>query len=343
MKALVKYGEGENDIELREIPEPIPQANEVKVRVEATGICGTDLYGYSAVKPPVVLGHETAGIVAEVGKEVKDIKVGDRVTTETTAYICGQCKFCLSKNYNLCTHRKGLGSAVNGAFAEYFVIRKESIRQIPPHIDFNSASLFEPLSCAVHAVMEQAKLLPHETVLVLGPGPLGLLTAQIAKSLGAKVIICGIEGDEKRLSIAKKLGINQVFNIKKKDIQGCLTNLTLGYGFDVVFECSGSVEAVEYGLNYIRKGGRYLQEGIVRQPVKLRFDQILFDKELSIIGSRTQKPSSWDKAINLVNEGKVNLEELVSDVLLLSNWKEGFRRAKKKNSIKIVLRPDKQY
>jgi len=343
MKALVKYGEGENDIELREIPEPIPQANEVKVRVEATGICGTDLYGYSAVKPPVVLGHETAGIVAEVGKEVKDIKVGDRVTTETTAYICGQCKFCLSKNYNLCTHRKGLGSAVNGAFAEYFVIRKESIRQIPLHIDFNSASLFEPLSCAVHAVMEQAKLLPHETVLVLGPGPLGLLTAQIAKSLGAKVIICGIEGDEKRLSIAKKLGINQVFNIKKKDIQGCLTNLTLGYGFDVVFECSGSVEAVEYGLNYIRKGGRYLQEGIVRQPVKLRFDQILFDKELSIIGSRTQKPSSWDKAINLVNEGKVNLEELVSDVLLLSNWKEGFRRAKKKNSIKIVLRPDKQY
>ena len=205
MKALVKYGEGENDIELREIPEPIPQANEVKVRVEATGICGTDLYGYSAVKPPVVLGHETAGIVAEVGKEVKDIKVGDRVTTETTAYICGQCKFCLSKNYNLCTHRKGLGSAVNGAFAEYFVIRKESIHQIPLHIDFNSASLFEPLSCAVHAVIERANLLPHETVLLLGPGPLGLLIAQIAKSLGARVIICGIEGDEKRLSTAKKL------------------------------------------------------------------------------------------------------------------------------------------
>jgi len=341
MKALVKYGKGENDIELREIPEPIPQANEVKVRVEATGICGTDLYGYSAVKPPVVLGHETAGIVAEVGKEVKDIKVGDRVTTETTAYVCGQCKFCLSKNYNLCTHRKGLGSAVNGAFAEYFVIRKESIHQIPSHIDFISASLFEPLSCAVHAVMEQANLLSHETVLVLGPGPLGLLTAQIVKSLEAKVIICGIEGDEKRLSIAKKLGINQVFNIKKKDIQDCLSNLTLGYGFDVVFECSGSVEAVEYGLNFIRKGGRYIQEGIVHQPIKLRFDQILFDKELSIIGSRTQKPSSWDKAINLVNDGKVNLEELVSDVLPLSNWKEGFRRAKNKNSIKIVLQPDK--
>jgi len=321
MKALVKYGKGENDIELREIPEPIPQANEVKVKVEATGICGTDLYGYSALKPPVVLGHETAGVVVEVGEEVKGIKAGDRVTTETTAYICGQCKFCQSKDYNLCIHRKGLGSAVNGAFAEYFVIRKESIHQISPHIDFNSASLFEPLSCAVHAVIEQANLLSNETVLVLGPGPLGLLTAQIAKSLGARVIICGIEGDEKRLSTAKKLGINQIFNIKKKDI--------------------GSVEAVEYGLNLIRKGGRYIQEGIIHQPIQLRFDQILFDKELSIIGSRTQKPSSWNKAIKLVNEEKVNLKELVSDVLPLSNWKEGFSRAKKKNSIKIVLQPDR--
>ena len=341
MKALVKFGKGENDIELREIPEPVPQVNEVKVKVEATGICGTDLYGYSALKPPVVLGHETAGIVVEVGEKVKNIKAGDRVTTETTAYICGQCKFCQSKDYNLCIHRKGLGSAVNGAFAEYFVIRKESIHQIPPHLDFNSASLFEPLACATHAVMEQANLLPHEIVLVLGPGPLGLLTAQIANSLGAKVIICGIEGDERRLSTAEKIGISHVFNTKKKDIKNYLSKLTAGYGVDVVFECSGSVEAVEYGLNFIRKGGRYIQEGIIHQPIQLRFDQILFDKELSIIGSRTQKPSSWDKAINLVNKGRVNLKELVSDVLPLSNWKEGFRRAKKKNSIKIILQPDK--
>ncbi len=246
MKALVKYGKGENDIELREISEPIPQTNEVKVKVEATGICGTDLYGYSALKPPVVLGHETAGVVVEVGEEVKNVKVGDRVTTETTAYICGQCKFCQSKDYNLCIHRKGLGSAVNGAFAEYFVIRKESIHQIPTNIDFNSASLFEPLSCATHAVTEQANLLPHETVLVLGPGSLGLLTAQIAKSLGARVIICGIEGDEKRLSTAKKIGIDQIFNIRKKDIKNYLSKLTVGYGVVVVFECSGSVEAVEY-------------------------------------------------------------------------------------------------
>ena len=340
MKALVKYGKDENDIELREIPEPIPQVNEVKVKVEATGICGTDLYGYSAVKPPVVLGHETAGRVAEIGKEVQGIKIGDRVTTETTAHICGKCKYCQNKEYNLCIHRKGLGSAINGAFAQYFVIRKESIHHIPSHIDFISASLFEPLSCATHAVMEQANLLKGETALILGPGPFGLLTSQVAKALGARVIIVGIKGDEKRLSLAKNLGIDLIFNIEKKDLENYLSNIITENGIDVIFECSGSIAAVKYGLKIIRKGGRFIQAGIVRQPIELNFNELLFNKELTLIGSRTQKPSSWDKAIQLVDERKVNLGKLVSDVLPLSNWKEGFKRAREKTSVKVVLQPE---
>ncbi|MHC2993916.1 MAG: zinc-binding dehydrogenase [Candidatus Atribacteria bacterium] len=340
MKALVKYGKGKNDIELREIPEPVPQVNEVKVEVKATGICGTDLYGYSAVKPPVVLGHETAGVVAEIGKEVQGIKIGDRVTTETTAYICGKCKYCQNKEYNLCIHRKGLGSAANGAFAQYFVIRKESIHHIPSHIDFISASLFEPLSCATHTVMEQANLLKRETALILGPGPFGLLTAQVASALGARVIIVGIKGDEKRLSLAKNLGIDLIFNIEKKDLENYLSNIITENGIDVIFECSGSIAAVKYGLKIIRKGGRFIQAGIVRQPIELNFNELLFNKELTLIGSRTQKPSSWDKAIQLVDERKVNLGKLVSDVLPLNNWKEGFKKASEKSSVKVVLQPE---
>jgi len=340
MKALVKYGMGENDIELRDIPEPVPKPNEVKVKVEATGICGTDLYGYSAIKPPVVLGHETAGIVVEIGEEVKDIGIGDRVTTETTAYICGKCRYCQNKEYNLCEYRKGLGSSVNGAFAEYFVIRKESIHLIPSCLDFISASLFEPLSCATHSVMEQANLLKGEVVLVLGPGPFGLLIAQVAQVLGARVIIVGIEGDEKRLDLAKNLGIDLIFRIEKKDLEKGLPNIIIGNDIDVVFECSGSITAVKYGLKVVRKGGRFIQAGIVRVPIELDFNELLFNKELHLIGSRTQKPSSWDKALQLVDEGKVNLGKMVSDVLPLSDWKEGFKKAKEKNSIKVVLRPE---
>ena len=340
MKALVKYGRGQNDIELRDIPEPIPQENEVKVKVKATGICGTDLYGYSAIKPPVVLGHETAGVIVEIGKEVQGIKIGDRVTTETTAYICGKCKYCQNKEYNLCIHRKGLGSAANGAFAQYFVIRKESIRYIPSHIDFISASLFEPLSCATHAVMEQANLLKEETALILGPGPFGLLIAQVAQAVGARVIIVGIKGDEKRLSLAKNLGIDLNFNLKNRDLEDYLLNIITTDAIDVIFECSGSIAAVKYGLRIIKKGGRFIQAGIVHKPIELNFNELLFNKELTLIGSHTQKPSSWDKAISLVDEGKVNLGKLVSDVLPLTKWEEGFRRAKEKSSIKIVLQPE---
>jgi len=151
MKALMKLKDG--GLALMDIPEPTPGPGEVKVLVKATGICGTDLYGYSAVKPPVVLGHETAGEVVEVGEGVKKVRVGERVTTETTAYICGKCRFCQRGDYNLCPERQGLGSKVNGAFARYFVIREESIHHLPSHIDFLSGALTEPLACATHAVM----------------------------------------------------------------------------------------------------------------------------------------------------------------------------------------------
>jgi len=344
MKALVRYGKGENDLELRDIPEPFPEANEVKIKVKATGICGTDLYGYSAVRPPVVLGHETAGVIIGLGKGVKDINLGDRVTTETTAYVCGKCRYCLNKEYNLCPHRKGLGSAVNGAFAEYFVIKRESIRPIPAWLDFISASLFEPLSCATHAVIERANLQKGEVSLVLGPGPFGLMIAQVAQSIGSKVILVGIEGDEKRLDWGKRLGINLIFKLEKKDLEKGWGNKVIDQGdIDVVFECSGSPAAVEYGLKIIRKGGRFIQAGIIHSPVTINLDKWLFDKELLLVGTRTQRPSSWDKAIDLVNNSQVNLGKLVSDVLPLSEWKEGFKKAKEKNSIKVILQPDSEF
>ncbi|GAB4114485.1 MAG: zinc-binding dehydrogenase [Candidatus Caldatribacteriota bacterium] len=344
MKALIRYGWGENELELREIPEPIPEAEEVKVKVKATGICGTDLYGYSAVKPPVVLGHETAGVVVEVGERVKDIQIGDRVTTETTAYVCGKCRYCFHKEYNLCPSRKGLGSAINGAFAEYFVIRRESIRRIPDWLDFISASLFELLSCATHAVMERASLQKDEISVVLGPGPFGLMIAQVAQAIGSQVILLGVEGDEKRLKWAKRMGMDLTFKLKKKDLEQERENIVgKEREIDVVFECSGSKAAVEYGLKILRKGGRFIQAGIVQYPVTLNLDQWLFDQELTLIGTRTQKPSSWDKALDLVNNRLIQPGKLVSDVLPLSKWKEGFKKAKQKDSIKVVLQPDSEF
>ncbi len=338
MKALMKLINGE--MAFVNVPEPSPGPGEVKVQVKATGICGTDLYGYSAVKPPVIIGHETAGEVVEIGEGVKKVQVGERITTETTAYICGKCRFCQNGDYNLCLERRGLGSKINGTFADYFVIREESIHPLPSHIDFFTGALTEPLACATHAVMEQGETLANDVVLVLGPGPLGLLVSQVAKTKGAKVIICGISGDEKRLTLAKNLGIDFVVNLEEIDISKLLRKITKGYGVDIVFECSGSSAAVHLGLELVRKRGRYIQAGILHQRVELDFNDILFTREVCLIGSHTQKPSSWVKALGLMEEKKVNLKALVTHRLPLREWERGFKIAKEKSSIKIILYPD---
>lgn len=340
MKALVKLAE--NKIELMDVPEPMPGPNQVKVMVKTAGICGSDIYGYGAVRPPVVLGHEVSGEIVKVGKGVKELKVGDRVTSETTDYICGRCRFCREGDYNLCPHRQGLGSKVNGAFAEYFVIRKESIHKLPQNVDFKSGALSEPLACAIHAVIEQAHVSKDEVVLILGPGPLGLLVTQVAKAQGAFVVICGIRGDESRLVLAKKLGADETVNLGSKNIGKFIRKLTDGYGVDVAFECSGAPRAVHLGLQLVRKKGRYVQAGILHQSVDLNLDQILFGKEIALIGSHTQKPSDWIKALKLMKEERVDLGSLVTDELPLSEWKEGFRRVREKSSIKVLLYPDKK-
>jgi len=338
MKALMKLVNGE--MSLVDVPEPSPGPGEVKIKVKATGICGTDLYGYSAVKPPVIIGHETSGEVVEVGKDVKKIQVGERVTTETTAYICGKCIFCKSGDYNLCPERKGLGSKVNGAFAKYFLIREESVHRLPSHIDFLSGALTEPLACATHAVMEQAEVSANDVVLVLGPGSLGLLVSQVAKAKGSKVIICGISGDERRLALAKDLGIDFAINLQVMDIHRFLREITDNYGADTVFECSGSPAATHLGLELVRKRGKYIQAGILHRRVEIDFDDVLFGREIYLIGSHTQKPSSWVKALKLMEEKKVNLKALITNRLPLTEWEKGFKIAKQRNSIKVILYPD---
>jgi len=337
MKALMKLKNGR--ITLMDVPEPVPGPGEVKVLVKATGICGSDLYGYSAVKPPVVLGHETAGVVAEVGEGVRKVKVGDRVTAETTAYICGKCRFCQSGDYNLCSERRGLGSRANGAFARYFVIREESIHHLPSHIDFAEGALTEPLACATHAVMEQAKISPDNVVLVIGPGPLGLLVGQVAKAQGARVIICGLTGDEERLVLAKDLGLDFGLNLQEVDISRFISEITNGCGVDAAFECAGAPEAVQLGLKLVRKRGKYIQVGILHEPVNLNLNDVLFGREINLTGSHTQRPSSWSKALRLIEEGKVNLRPLITDCFPLKEWERAFEIARVRNSIKVMLYP----
>lgn len=341
MKALVKTDHGFGNLEVQDKPEPTPGKGQVKIEVKYAGICGSDIHTYEGhykVGVPVTLGHEFSGEVVEVGEGVTEFKPGDRVTSETTFYICGECEYCKSEDYNLCNHRKGLGTQQDGGFTNYLIARKESVHHLPENVDYQSAAMTEPLACTHHAV---AKTDIHEgdLAVVIGPGPIGLLTAQVAKSRGAKVIITGLTNDKVRLDKAKELGIDYTVNTQEENLKELVNSLTDGYGADVVFECSGAVPAAKQGLDLLRKKGQYCQVGLFAQP-EIQFDlEKIIQKEIRVVGSRSQKSADWEPSLALMNEGLVNAKALVTHEFDITQWDEAYQAIKSGEAIKVLLTP----
>ncbi|WP_096274235.1 zinc-binding dehydrogenase [Paucisalibacillus globulus] len=341
MKSLVKTELGFGNLEVQEKAVPSPGADQVKIEVKYAGICGSDIHTYEGhykVAVPVTLGHEFSGEVVEVGENVTEFKVGDRVTSETTFYICGECEYCQSGDYNLCNHRKGLGSQQDGGFAKYLIARKESVHHLPEHVDYQSAAMTEPLACTYHAVAK-TEINEGDVVLVTGPGPIGLLAAQVAKSHGATVIITGLTNDKVRLDKAKEVGIDYTVNTQEDDLQEVVNQLTNGYGVDVVLECSGAVPAAKQALGLLRKKGQYAQVGLFANA-EVPFDlEKIIQKEIRVVGSRSQKPADWEPSLALMNEGKVNAKALVTHVYDITQWDEAYNAIKSGEAIKVLLTP----
>jgi len=343
LKAVVKLRKGEGNIEVQDVPEPEVGPGEVKIEVKAAGICGTDIHIYHEEfksNPPVILGHEFCGVVAEVGDNVTEFNVGDRVTAETAAKVCGKCLYCKTGNYNLCPERLGLGYGVNGAFTKYCVVRKEIVHFLPDNVDFVSGALCEPLSCAVHGVLEQTNILPGDIVVITGPGAIGLLAMQLSKLAGGFVIVLGLLTDKERLSLAKKLGADVVVNIQEADPDKIIKKLSKDYGADVVLECSGAPAAAELGLKLVRKRGQYTQMGLFGKPININFEQIAY-KELRVTGFLSHNWVTWERALKLLKQNKIQIKPLVSDKLSIIDWKKGFEKFEKKKGIKIILYPVK--
>lgn len=341
MKALVKHTAGVGNVGVQEIPEPTPGPNEVKIEVKAAGICGTDIHIYYdefKTTPPVVMGHELSGAVVEVGSEVSRCKVGDRVTSETYAKTCMKCRYCRSGEYNLCPSRMSIGSRVNGAFAKYLVIREENVHKLPETLSFEAAAVTEPLACCVHAVLEESVIRPGDVVVVSGPGTIGLLCLQLAKVAGGTIVVCGTKQDERRLELARRLGADHTANAESGDLEEIVESLTDGCGADVVIECSGAGTSARACLGMVRRKGRYAQVGLFGKPVELDLDQVVY-KELVVTGGNASTRSSWDKAIQLMGQGKVLTEPLISDKLPLAQWEEGLRKFKQRTGGKILLIP----
>lgn len=341
MKALMKkeVGKGMDGIVLCDIPKPKPKKNELLVKVMATGICGTDLHIMEDGYPhsvPVVLGHEFTGTIEEMGEDAVGFSVGDQVIVHNIIG-CGHCHYCMKGDYVFCEEKQSIGVNLNGGMAEYVVVPYDHAMRVPESMKGKDIpALSEPLACCVRGVLEQTKILPGDKVLVTGPGVIGLMCAQLAKLCGAYVIVSGTAVDEKRLMLAKKQGADQIADNPenlKKIVESCTE-----YGVDVVLECSGSAGAMAGALELIRKQGRFTQVGMYGKPIQVEMDTIN-RKEIDFNGTFATAHSSWEKLLKLYETDKLQLDELVSVRLPLTEWKKGFEMFLRKEGNKIFLVP----
>jgi L-iditol 2-dehydrogenase len=344
MKAVVKTAPGVGNVDLLDVEEPVTPSGHVKIAVKAAGICGTDLHIYYdefRSLPPVVLGHEVSGEVAEVGDDVRAVQVGDRVTTETYFSTCGVCRFCRTGRINLCPERRSIGSAVNGGFTSYLVVPQRNVHRLPDGVSYLAGALTEPLACVVHGALEIPKVAPGDVAVIAGPGAIGLLTLQVVKAAGAQVVVLGADADGHRLEMAIQLGADHAVNVQRDNVASLVGDLTHGLGADIVYECSGAGPAAATLLALARRGGQYAQVGLFGKPVSWDLDQVCF-KELTVTGSNASVPSAWERALSLLGQGVVQTESLVSAVFPLAEWRAAFDAFQGRGGIKTVLRPEEE-
>ena len=342
MKALVKTAKGVGNIELKELPTPIPGDTEVLIRVQSAGVCGTDVHVYYdrfANSPPFTLGHEFSGIIEKVGQDVQTLKEGDRVVSANNPFACGSCKICSIGYPNLCSSKKAMGIHSDGSFAEYVKLPATLIHRIPENISFEEAALTEPLAVAVHSVSHRCGINQDDSVIILGPGAIGLLAAQVARAEGAgRIILAGTSNDEKvRFACARKLNL-EVLNVEKEDLFTKVMDVTDGVGVDAIVEASGSKRAITDAVKLLRKNGRMSISGLTGQPeISLPWDQMV-SKGISLFFSYSSVNSDWEKALMFLSEHKVSTAPLITHNFELEQWQDAFNVLETMDAIRPILK-----
>jgi len=341
MRGLHKLNPGADGVGIREVPEPTTGTGQLKIRVYAAGICGTDIHIMLDEYPsnyPIIMGHEFSGTVEEVGEGVQDFKPGDRVVSLTAVVTCGHCAYCYEGLLMLCEQRLSIGSGVNGAMAEYVVVPSHLAFKIPQGVSLDEAALCEPLACVVRSVIERATVKAGDYVLVSGPGTIGLLTMQLALASGGKVVVTGTTVDKERLKLAAELGALATINVNEDDLAAKTAELTNGAGFDVAFECAGAAPSADTCLKLLKKTGLYVQVGLYGKKIEFDLDLAL-KKEIAMTNSYASERTSWVRALRMLEHKQVNVAPLISAKLPLEEWRRGFEMAIKKEGYKILLQP----
>jgi L-iditol 2-dehydrogenase len=331
-------------MQLVDLPSPEPAPGEIVVRVAACGICGSDVHGYDGSTgrriPPLVMGHEAAGVVARVGEAVDNFREGDRVTFDSTIY-CGECASCRGGMVNLCDRREVLGVSCgqyrrNGAFAEFVVVPARITYRLPENLSFPEAALLEAVSVALHAVSLPA-VRPGSTALVVGAGTIGLLVQQALRVAGCSQVFV-TDVDENRLALSRSLGATSVLLSGPSLVEQVL-QATHDIGCDIVVEAVGNTPAIQSAINCVRKGGDVVLVGNITPEVTIPLQRVV-SCQLTLHGS-CASAGEYPHAIELLSSGDIKAKPLISAVAPLAEGPQWFERlyARERGLMKVILDP----
>lgn len=333
--------EAVGSIALREVDKPDIGPDELLVRVEACGVCGTDrhlFHGEFPCTPPVTPGHEFSGIVEALGKSVSDFAVGDRVTGDPNI-ACGRCAHCHAGRVNLCSNLRAIGIHRDGGFAEYLALPQKQAFILPADLKPTHGAFCEPLGCCLHGV-DLAEIRPGRSVAVLGGGVIGLLTVQLARLAGATTIILSTRQASRR-ALAEDLGATATVDPTAADVISAVagaTGLAPG-GVDVVFECAGVRETVEQSMRLARAGGKVVIVGVTPQGMKAEFEPFdLLFRELKVLGSFLN-PYTHRRAAELIASGAIEIDRLISRQVALENAAAVIANPPAPGEVKVLVVP----
>ncbi|MDB6127921.1 MAG: L-threonine 3-dehydrogenase [Verrucomicrobia bacterium] len=336
--AVVNFAAEPHSVEIREFSKPEPGAEDVILAVEAVGVCGSDLHQWTSshswkVNYPVVLGHEFGGRIAALGSAVRGWKEGDRVVSETAAVINPDSPLSRAGLYNLDPTRKGFGYGVDGAMTRFVRVPARCLHRVPDNLAMEQAALTEPCCVAYNAVMNNGKIRPGDRVIVLGPGPIGILCAAMARLAGAQVALVGLERDRGRLDVAKAYGCDVIVGDAT-----AWANERDGLGVDGVIDAAGASAALKTALDLVRPAGWISKVGWGPQPLNFSLDPLV-QKNITLQGSFSHNWPIWERVLTLLSSGQLDVRPIMGGVWGLEAWHEAFEKMHTGKIVKAVLRP----
>lgn len=337
MKAAVYHGP--QNIKVEEVKRREIKEDEVVIQVKYCGVCGTDIHIYNGdggsyeVNPPRIPGHEFSGVVTEVGAAVKNVRPGDRVSGDPNI-MCGECYFCKNAMEHFCENAVGIGTAMDGAFAEYIVMSAKNVYKVPDNLDFMTAAMTEPVSCCLHGI-DLCRIQPGDTVLVIGGGPIGMIMIQLAKMAGAAQVILSEPVKEKR-ELALKLGASAAVDPIEEDVEQYLKAHT--HNVDCVIECVGNTHTEMDAIHFAGNKATVMFFGLAgpNDTITVRPDEI-FKKELNITSSFIN-PYVYHRALKILDSGELDVKSIITNIVPLDDIEKVFEDPEYRRSGKVMIK-----